>query len=222
MDRNFSRHVSRWTFLALGAVMLSTGAGCAVLPMVGWLITDGKDVPPEYTENGGLKGKKVAVVCRATGTSSFRHAHVPAKLAEAVAKLLKTNVDDIKIVDPRKVADWTDNNQNQPYTEIGEALKADVVVGIELDDFRLQKGQTLYHGEAQVTLRVYDLKSDEPGEVTWTQTIPQMQYPTIGPVPANGNLGQFRREFISVLAGQIARKFYAHESNQTFAMARAR
>ena len=202
--------------------MLSTGAGCAVFPMVGWLITDGKDVLPEYTSHGGLKGKKVAVVCRATGTSSFRHAHAPAKLAEAVAKLLKTNVDDIKIVDPRKVADWTDNNPNQPYTEIGKWLEADVVVGIDLDDFRLQKGQTLYHGEAQVTLRVYDMTSAEPGETSWTQTIPQMQYPTIGPVPATGNLGQFRREFISVLAGQIARKFYAHESNQTFALARAR
>ena len=223
MDRDFSRHVYRWTFLALCAVVLSAGAGCAVIPMFVWSFTDGKDVQPEYTENGGLEGKRVVVVCRATGISSFspENVHAPAKLAEAISKLLKANVDDIEIVDPRKVADWTDHNPDQPYAEIGEALKADVVVGIDLDEFRLQKGQTLYYGEAQVTLRVYDLKSDEPGEAPWTKTIPQMEFPPLGPVAATGKLGKFRRKFISVLADQIARKFYAHESNKSIAQAGA-
>lgn len=222
MDRNFSRLTSRFLVFAFGAVLLSTASGCGLLAMGGSIFNDGKDVPPEYTHDDGLEGKRVVVVCRATGTSSFLYAHVPANLAEAVASRLKTNVKKIKIVDSQEVADWTDHNSSQPYSEIGEALKADIVIGIDLDDFRLKDGQTLYRGRAQVSLRVYDMKSDEPDDVVWKKTIPQVKHPEITPVPADGNLGEFRREFVSVLADRIAKKFYAHEFNKTFALGRAR
>lgn len=220
MDRDFLRHVSRWTFFALCAAIVSSG--CALLPTVAWMVTDGNDVPAEYTLNGGLEGKRVVVVCFATGPSTFQHVHTPPKLAEAVGKLLKQNVHKIVIVDPREVADWTDNNQNQDYAEIGRFFKADVVVGIDLDDFRLQDGQTLYHGKAVITLRVHDLKNADSGEAAWNKSIPQAEYPAFGPVAATGNLAQFRREFIRVLADQIARHFYDHDSSANFALARVR
>ena len=223
MDRNFLPRVSRWTFLALGAAMLSTAAGCAVFTTIGWIVTDGKNVPAEYTKNDGLEGKTVAVVCFDIGTSSFENAHVPANLAEAVAALLQQNVKHIKIIDPRDVANWTDNNSNrdQSYAEIGKNLEADVVVGIDLEDFRLRDGPTLYRGKAQVTLRVFDLKDPEMGESLWSKRIPQVQYPRLFPVPADAELAQFRREFIGELAKQIARKFYAHASSDDYALARA-
>ena len=177
MDRNFLPRVSRWTFLALGVAMLSTGAGCALFTTIGWIVTDGKDKAAEYTKNDGLEGKTVAVVCREIGTSSFENAHVPANLAEAVAALLQQNGKHIKIVDPRKVADWTDNNSNrdQSYAEIGKNLEADVVVGIDLEDFRLRDGPTLYRGKAQATRRVVDLKDAEVRESLLSNRIPQVQ-----------------------------------------------
>ena len=223
MDRNFLPRVSRWTFLALGAAMLSTAVGCSIFTTIGWIVTDGKNVPAEYTKNDGLEGKTVAVVCREIGTSSFENAHVPANLAEAVAALLQQNVKHIKIIDPRDVANWTDNNSNrdQSYAEIGKNLDADVVVGIDLEDFRLRDGPTLYRGKAQVTLRVFDLKDPEMGESLWSKRIPQVQYPRLFPVPADAELAQFRREFIGELAKQIARKFYAHASSDDYALARA-
>ncbi len=223
MDRNFLPRVSRWTFLALGAAMLSTAAGCGLFATFATIVTNGKDKAAEYTKNDGLEGKTVAVVCREIGTSSFENAHVPANLAEAVAALLQQNVKHIKIIDPREVANWTDNNSNrdQSYAEIGKNLDADVVVGIDLEDFRLRDGPTLYRGKAQVTLRVVDLKDPEMGESHWSKRIPQVQYPWLTPVPADVELAQFRREFIGELAKQIARKFYAHASSDDYALARA-
>ena len=62
----------------------------------------------------------------------------------------------IKTVNQRKVAKWTDENTWEEYAEVGKAMKADMVVGINLEGFSLFQGQTLYQGKANATVRVYD------------------------------------------------------------------
>lgn len=166
----------------------------------------GTDVDPDYA---GLKGKKVAVVCRTLVSLQYRNACVDRNLAREITRLLKQRVPKIHTIDQRKVTKWTDENTWETYEEVGKALKADIVVGIDLEGFSLYQGQTLYQGKANATIHVYDCSNG--GEEAFMKIIPQSVYPPNSGVPTSDQLeAEFRRDFILVLADQIARHFYAH------------
>ena len=87
------------------------------------------DVPAEWD---GLKGKKVAVVCKPLTASEFSAPRVDRALAKAIGEDLKARVKDIEIVEPRKVADLIDAKGLADYVEIGKELKADKVQRIKV------------------------------------------------------------------------------------------
>ena len=73
-------------------------------------------------------------------TLQFADSTVPRDLVRQVGERLTKKVKKIKVVDEREVSEWTDENSWQKFTEVGKALKADMVVGIELERFSLQQG----------------------------------------------------------------------------------
>jgi hypothetical protein len=90
-------------------------------------------------------------------------------------------------------------------------------VGVELEDFRLHQGQTLYQGRANVEIKVYDLK--EGGKMVFSKTPKPSIYPPNAAVPTSEKQeGQFRREYVKVLAEEVARHFYDHDSRVNFAV----
>ena len=196
-------------------LLLTVALVVAVLPAVGcrevattvMYLWKGMDVDPEFA---GLKGKKVAVVCRPLVSLQYRNANVARDLAQQITVLLQQQVPKIQTVDQRKVAKWTDENTWEEYPEVGKAMKADMVVGIDLEGFSLYQGQTLYQGKANATVRVYDCK--DGNKMVFEKTMPQSVYPPNSAVPTSERLeAEFRREFEAVLADQIARHFYAHD-----------
>jgi hypothetical protein len=198
--------------LSLTAAGLLSAAGCSMVATAMYVIT-GNDAPAECDE---LKGKKVAVVCRPTTSLDFNNSSVADMLAHQVSTLLGKNVSKVTIIDPRKVGDWTDENTWEDYVEIGKALNADYVVGIDLEEFSLQQGQTLFQGRASIAVSAYDVKK---GKLPiWEKHLPQSVYPPSGGIPAGEKPeSQFRRQFVSVLADQIARHFYPHDATADFA-----
>jgi hypothetical protein len=137
-------------------------------------------------------------------------------LARHVSLLLEKNVRNIALVDQREVFEWADENTWDEYPEIGKALNADMVVGIDLEEFNLYQGQTLYQGKANVRLLVYDVaKGKEP---VFEKTLPQSVYPPNAPIPASDHQeSHFCRKFVAYLARQIAHHFYDHDSTVDFA-----
>src|SRR6185369_10761854 len=122
----------------------------------------------------------------------------------------------IDLVDQREVAQWMDENHWQKFTELGRAFKADMVVGVELERFTLYQGPTLFQGSATVRVVVYDMQTG--GKQVFERNIPRVLYPPHTPIPsAEKSEGEFRRQFITVLAEQISRHFYAHDSRADFA-----
>ena len=119
------------------------------------------------------------------------------ELAIAVGELLENNVRKIEVVDYRDVDEWTDEHSWQEYTEVGEALNADMIVGVDLETFNIYAGQTLYQGKANIRLLVYDVaKGKEP---VFEKTLPQSVYPPNAPIPASDNQeSHFRRKFVDV------------------------
>lgn len=211
MDRPSVRH---GLALALTlAIALLPALGCQSALLTAMVLLKGTDVDPDYP---GLKGKKVAVVCRPLVSLQYNNSNVARDLAQQITTLLQQQVPKIQTVDQRKVTKWTDENTWEEYPEVGKAMKADFVVGVDLEAFTIFQGQTLYQGKANSTVRVYDCK--QSGKVVFEKTLPQSIYPPNAGVPTSDRLeAEFRREFTLVLADQIARHFYAHDPHADMA-----
>jgi len=190
----------------LGAAALVTQVGCLkAITIVGYLVK-GTDDEAEYT---GLKDKKVAVVCRPLVELKYGAGTVVNDLAERVGQLLRQNGKRVKVIKQSEVNSWTDENPDQELGELGEGVKADMVIGIDLEEFSLFQGQTLYQGKSQIKLTVWDVNK---GEIAWSKAMRQVIWPARGGTPAQDEpLQQFQREYINVLATEIGNHFYPHE-----------
>jgi len=210
MDR-FCLVSRRWSAL-VGLLGLSVMAGCNMVATAMYVI-NGTNVPADYD---GLKGKKIAVVCRPIASLQYRDASVARDLAKQVGALIKKNVKNVTIIDQREIDQWADENNWEEYAQIGKALDADIVVGLDLEQFSLYEGKTLYQGKASLNLVVFDVKKGK--DPVYEKPLPQTHYPPNSAIPAvDRTEAQFRRQFVGMLAEQIARHFYNHDPTVDFA-----
>lgn len=216
MDR--TRHGWKLKFCTLLAALALSApfCGCLANAISGLMyVMDPNDKKAEFT---GLKGKRVAVVCRPPADLKFSYAGVSSELARAVGANLQQNVAKIEVIDPQEVAQWTDEHTLEDFVQIGKALKADMVVGIDLDSFSLYQEQTLYQGRANYHIKVYELLKDSAATVVYDKIPSPSVYPTnTGVSTLERQEAQFRREYIASLSVEIARHFYAYESRFHFA-----
>ncbi len=207
MDRrHYLRHaIALATVLAIAIL---PGAGCRSLLTTAMWIFKGTDVDPEFSE---LKGKKVAVVCRPLVSLQYRNSNVGRDIAQVMTLLLQEKVPKIKTIDQRKIGKWTDENTWEEFSEVGKAMKADMVVGVDLNAFDLYQGQTLYQGRASASVRVYDCQNGN--KLVFEKELPPTVFPpNVGIPTSEKSESQFRREFVAILADQIARHFYKHDA----------
>jgi hypothetical protein len=207
MDRRCFVRLARLALVLPIAAAALSAAGCSSALFTVMYLFKGTNVPAECDQ---LKEKRVVVVCRPVVSLQYRNAHVEHDIAREVGELLRKNVPKIKVVDHRKVAEWMDANYVDDYVEVGKALHADMVVGIDLEQFTLLQGQTLYQGRATVGVKVHDCKTGKP---VFQKRPPQTVYPPNRVVQTSEKQeSDFRREFVQVLADQIARHFYEHDA----------
>jgi hypothetical protein len=217
MDRS---RASRCTVLRLAALLVAvatliTSSGCPALMATGIYVLQGGNLVPAECE--ALEGQRVVVVCRPPASHEYSYPGASRRVAQRVSELLVENVKDIDVVNPREVDNWVDESDWGDFRELAEAVNADKVVHIEFEDFRLDKGKTLYQGRADVTLTVYDMK--KPNKPEWDDHIGEILYPTNSGIPAQDKpLQQFEREFVEIVAEQIAVKFYRHDPHASFAV----
>ncbi len=123
-----------------------------------------------------------------------------------------------QVIRASEVAEWADGHNWDEYAQVGKALKADMVVGIDLEQFSLNEGATLYKGRSKVHVWVYDVKTGSAHQAVWDKNLPPTVYPPNTAV-ANTELteSEFRRQYIAVLAEHIARSFYEHDERDDFA-----
>lgn len=210
------RRASLRTVAILATLVAPTlfAAGCANWIAGAMWLVKGTNRSAECT---ALKAQRVVVVCRPPIAMEFSDGAVGAQeLAVAVGELLTANVRKIEVVDQRDVDEWTDEHTWQEYTEVGEALDAEMMVGVDLEKFNIYAGQTLYQGTAEISLTVYDMKND--GKVVYTRML-QVKYPphTVKPRESK-SAAAFRREFVAVLAREVGKLFYDYDSFEDYAI----
>ncbi len=212
MERLPSRSLVATAIVACTALALALASGCSVLATAMYII-EGTNTKADFKD---LKGKRVAVICRPVTSLHFRDSSASRDLAKQVGMLLQQHVPKIELIDQRDVFEWADENSWDEYDEIGKALDADMVVGLDLEEFDLYQGQTLYQGKANVKIQVYDLaKGKQP---VFERHLPQAVYPPNAAIPAGDKPeSHFRRQFVDHLAQLIARYFYDHDATVDFA-----
>jgi hypothetical protein len=195
----------------LATALLVACSGCSTLLTAAYILMP-EDTPAEFK---GLKGKHVAVVCKPIVELEFSDAGSAREIAATVGALLERNVRKARLIDQQEVARWIDEHAWVDYPTVGKALDADLVVGIDLQEFRLHEGSTLYRGRATMHVRVFDSAT---GKVVFEKRYDDFQYPADGAVPTSDRSeAQFRGMFLQILAGRIARSFYAYDSRTSFA-----
>jgi len=216
MDRSRAQLVAlnRLGVLLAIAALVSTG-GCASLLATGiYAWNGGNMIPPECDL---LEGKRVVVMCRPPATNEFRHAGASRNISQRVSELLVQNIKKIDVVNPRDVDNWVDESDWGDFRELAETVHADLVVHIELDNFDLYKGKTLYQGQADVNVSVYDVR--EKCKLVWSSKMGELLYPVNSGIPAQDKPPQqFEREFVNVVAEKVAVNFYKHDPHDSFAI----
>jgi hypothetical protein len=211
MHRMNSRYRFVLAVTALSCLVASTGCvGAIAQALYMW---KGITVPAEYS---GLEDKRVAVVC-VSSEASFGPTSTASRLARTVGKLLQLNGDDISVISSQEVSDWIDKNNwdEIDYVEIGRGVNAEMVVAIDLRDYRLREGQTLLQGRASATITVYDMT--RKGEDVFKSHVDDYSFPRNGYPTTEMSESRFDRIYLGVLAQQIARKFYESDAVNDYA-----
>ena len=214
MSRWLTHHL-RWAGALLAVLSTLAATGClARIPAHLMWVMKGQTVAAECDQ---LKGKKVAVVC-VSRSSGFGPGTAAQRLAFNVENLLAENVKDIEIISQDDIADWVDHHgpdEADYYRDIGRGVAADMVVGIDLEQFSLHEGQTLYRGRADVTTNVYDMSQN--GKVIFRRHLPEFTYPQTGGLSSTSVPSKkFANLFLHMLSKQIAQQFYAYDFMDSF------
>ncbi|MHB0955937.1 MAG: hypothetical protein ACYC6N_11285 [Pirellulaceae bacterium] len=206
------------TFHALGFLLilclpaLVCSSGCAVLYQLAY--GDGPKIEAKFA---GLKGRRVAVVC-VMNSSAYGDGEVSAALADRVGRILYSKVEEIEIVRQVEISDWMDTNEwdESDFVEIGRAVKADVVLAIDVDSFSVHESQTLLKGRAHLTTTVYDV--NDGGKELFRTTDYEHMFPTSHAIPVvSSDWRVFQRTYIEVLSEHIAKNFYDYNMADDFA-----
>lgn len=199
--------------LLLSLLAISTCSGCAAVATLVYIIRGEGSIKAEYT---GLKGKHVAVICQSTTQLSINDVHVPKEIAQQVAANLKANAPKVNLISRRDVERWIDDTGNEDYIAVGKGVKANLVVAIDLDSFRTYQGKTLYRGQAECLVAVYDIKND--GEKVWERRMPKILFPPNSDVSSTAMAERdFRTLFVKELGKLIGRNFYDYPISEDFA-----
>lgn len=219
MDRSSSlrsKTISRTVLFALVVLFSGATTGCLhTILATGIYLFQGGNVVPAQCE--ALNGERVLVICRPPASNEYRHDGAARNIGKRVSSLLSENVPGIDVVSPHEVENWVDQQDWDNFKDLGRAVKATRVVMIELDDFGLYQGTTLYQGRADVRVTVYDMT--QKGKEIWSRNIGQVLFPRNSGIPsADKPVQEFERQFVEVVALQTSVFFYKHDPNADFAL----
>jgi hypothetical protein len=142
------------------------------------------------------------------------------RLAAEMLKLAKDNKEKIKFVPTFKVRSLMNQDASGSLSrkEIGEKLKADYVLNLEIHAISLyEKGSAnlLFRGKTEISITCIDVHKPRDEGVAFKEDIIR-EYPGAARYAVdagNSSVLYFRTQFLSVLSQEIARFFVAYPSD---------
>jgi hypothetical protein len=168
-------------------------------------------------EFDGFKGKRVAVVTVAD-TAAYGPDTLSETLSRAVTMHLVKNVKKIDVVPQGQIANWMDTNGwGQPDPQaLGESVKADFVLIMEVSDYTIHDGRTLYKGQSNFKVDVYNVK--ENGRLVFSRGPNEFIFPRDGRPAIESSERKFEAFYLARLSDRIAKMFYEYDSTQDAAI----
>lgn len=211
-----SRLTCRWAVASCAALLCAASTGCihTLLATSIYMWQGGNVVPAECD---ALEKERVVVLCRPPASYEYRNAGAARAIGARVSEMLEKNVKGIEVVSPKEVDNWVDEQDWENFKDLGRSVKATRIVYIELDDFDLFKGKTLYQGTADVSISVYDMEDRD--KLIWDRRLGQVLFPRNSGIPASDKpAAAFERQFVEIVSTQIAEHFYKHNPNADYAL----
>lgn len=200
--------VARWPVVIATCLLMLSVPGCVGLAAQIMYVIKGNKIEAEFDE---LKGKRVAVVCVAN-RSAYGSGGEAEALSRMVSVVLGREVKDIEMVSHTEINNWKDNTDwdEIDYRAVGRGVKADMLIAIDVRSLSYYDGATLYKGRADLTVTVYDMTKG--GKIAWSKDMPDFQFPQHGGRPVTDMVEtKFQKDFLALLAKDIARCFYAYD-----------
>ena len=199
--------------LLIPLAILTTSTGC-INQLAGLLyVIKGHKVPPKFQ---GLEGKRVAVMCLSDAS-----AYGPDTLTYTVSKhvgiKILQGVKDVQVVGPAKIESWIDENgwHESKVVALGEGVKADMVVVIEIGSYSIHEGATLFKGRADLTVTVYDINKE--GQISFAEGPDLFAFPENGRPTVQSSDRQFESFYLARLTDHISKLFVPYDKMDSFA-----
>lgn len=198
-------------WLALIAILPCTG--CVGLATQLLYVIKGHQAPAAYD---GLKNQRVAVICIAD-SRSFGPNPLADTVSRSVGSLLASEVKKVTIIAPSEIENWIDRNgwDEKDFYQIGQGVKADKVVAIEMGGYSIREGQTLYKGRCELTVSVFDIKNG--GSLAFSQGPKEYAFPQNGRPAIQTTERKFEAMYLGKLTKHVATLFYKHDALETVA-----
>jgi hypothetical protein len=219
-----TRHELVWWSAAVVLLGLVASIGCDPIQTASFLLmpSNPNNEKPKLCSLA-IEGKESKVVILAAHDDlvpnlPFRDAHrdLSRKLSQLLENRYKDNDEKIKIVSVSKVLTYMDNHPNwitEPKRSLGKRFDADFVVFLGLGPMTMfEKGshETLYRGDVEIQISVYDLRQPE-GEELVKEDVYKSTYPSTGPEDAGGvSPMMFRSRFIDRVAKDLVQYLASH------------
>ncbi len=201
---------------------LFSASGCAGALLMPFYLINGTDAPAVYKNEMKEipKGSKIVVVCR-SNLNLYGSSNPDADLAQSVTYVVSTEMKDkkkknIQWIPYSEAEDQFDEEElnSLSFEKIGHKLKADYVIGVEIDSFEIHHSTQFYQGNAKVLVRMVRVRD---GETIVRESMPNYVYPA-NPVPSSDyDEIEFQKIYTVRLARNIAKLFCPHDPHSEYA-----
>lgn len=159
-----------------------------------------------------IDGKQVVVIPFKDAQDTYFESSDGNELTEKVAYQMRVHMPKTRFVSSLPIRQKFDPTEMEalPTEELGEAVRADVVLLGRLEEFSTQEPKTtgILRGTCRVELELFDVRGKQS---TWRKSL-TIQYPERGVgIPAGDTTPEAIRDGLMKLAADtIAKKFYTH------------
>lgn len=218
-----------WQWLGLVLGMLLVTAGCSPLTALYFLAPGTDDgIAPECKLTAPDKEVKVLVLAYSgleTRPEFYRaDRELGNMLVQKLQKTFQEKKEKVVLMPINRVEKYKDTHPNWQSLgpkEVGQYFGADYVISIEIESLSLYEPgsrNTLFRGNAEITVDVTDLHKDDDGPIfrkPYTCEYPKSR----GPLPVDNSgssVQQFRQSFLDRVATELSWFFIHHPYEDHF------
>ncbi len=201
-------------FIIILLLLATTAGGCRYML---YLFAPGAQDKKVEAEFDGFKGSSVAVVIYADVNIQYEYPTAQMELSMLIADQLRKHVENVQVVDPRKVIRYQQENiywETMSKNRLGEIFDAEYILFVSLMQFTTREPGSinLSRGIISAEVSVYDTSLPEHRSRVKRWPEISVAFPADDPVGRlEANEQKIREHTEKLFVDKVAKKFYDHK-----------